>query len=847
MPGALHSILKFFPLIPRLSVTAFAAILFSHAPARTGTAHADIPDIRDAYGVAIADFNQNGLPDIYLVGFRTLNRLLINEGEGVFRDRSISAGVGGNLMPQGIRNLELGASAVDFDNDGKVDLLICGWGESLDLLHNQGDGTFRSVTKKMGLRHNLDANMGIWGDLDGDGFPDLLLTNETGPMRLYRNDKGVRLISISLDSAGLASDSGSQGALFADFNLNGRLDLAISGWKHPLRLYEQVAPFRFRPIPVDLPDSIDVRTNAILPGDIDNDGDVDFLVTVRHGRDWLFVNQLNPSKQAASPSAWNLPPKSAFFFERGLEWGLSDSLDSYGGAFADFKGDGRLDLVVTSRGPIVFFKNSGNGFHRRPLEEVGISNPSSSYNTGFMFADLLPAPGYEMVFASRDSSSSVQPGPMPRKRMIEVKLKGVRSNSHAVGAHLSLWERHLGATKELPWDLKQSLQVHGNHGYLSSYLGSYFFAADGDTSRDLRVRVQFPSGKVVVRRVPPDSTKSVVVEVHESGVVAALWARGLRVAYQSARDPQRRRFIFLALIGVILTGIVLRASARAMARSMARKHYTQELETKNAELRQLLEELSHTQRQLIHSEKMAGLGQLVAGIAHELNNPIGFIYANLHQIQKYLDRLQFREGQSGKVSDNSSEDNLNKAQLALKESQEGAVRIRDIVQNLWGISRRGSGDPARPLQKKSSDLNRLLEKSLLLARTNFSKNIVVEKNLGRLPSVLVDETQIQQVFLNILVNAGQALGEKGRITIITGIEEDDVTVSLRDNGPGIDAENRDRIFEPFFTTKPVGQGIGLGLHICYEIMKAHGGSITAQPAPGGGAEFLIKLPREKKG
>ena len=232
-------------------------ILILFLAARDACAKSPIPDIRDSYGVALADYDGDGLLDVYMVGFRTLNRLLINNGDGTFRDKSIPAGVGGNLMPQGIRNLELGASAADFDNDGAVDLLICGWGEALDLLKNRNDGTFYSVTKRAGIARDVDANMAIWGDLDEDGWLDLLLTNEQGPVRLYRNDHGLRFLSVDLDSAGIAADTGSQGALWADLDLDGDLDLAVAGWHRPLRVYEQVSRFRFREVALGL---------AIMPG-----------------------------------------------------------------------------------------------------------------------------------------------------------------------------------------------------------------------------------------------------------------------------------------------------------------------------------------------------------------------------------------------------------------------------------------------------------------------------------------------------------------------------------------------------------------------------------------------------
>jgi signal transduction histidine kinase len=277
-----------------------------------------------------------------------------------------------------------------------------------------------------------------------------------------------------------------------------------------------------------------------------------------------------------------------------------------------------------------------------------------------------------------------------------------------------------------------------------------------------------------------------------------------------------------------------------MAGSIARKRYTTELVAKNQELQDLIREVERTQQQLIHSEKLAGLGQLVAGIAHELNNPIGFIYANLYQIRKYLDGL------SAGPLDERARALLAKIDQALRESQDGSIRIRDIVQNLRGLSRAGAAGPGgaggAPLRKQPCDFNRLIEKSLLLAQTTFSKNIAVEKDYGNIPPVEADETQIQQVFLNILVNAGQALGEKGRIRIRTRAEGGKAVASIADDGPGIPPDNLGHLFEPFFTTKPVGQGIGLGLHICYQIMQAHQGSIEARSPVGQGAEFLVCLP-----
>jgi signal transduction histidine kinase len=812
---------------------AAATIALSLSLPVLAQAKSPIPDIRDSYGTALADFDQDGLLDVYLVGFRTLNRLLINNGDGTFRDKSIPSGVGGNLMPQGIRNLELGASAVDFDNDGAVDILICGWGEALDLLKNRKDGTFYSVTRRTGLQRDVDANMAVWGDLDKDGWPDLLLTNEQGPVRLYRNDHGLRFQPIPLDSAGIAADTGSQGALWCDLDLDGDLDLIVTGWREPLRIYEQVSPFRFKKIEPGFPIPAGTRCNAALPGDFDNDGDPDLLVTVRQGPNLLLVNQADPVRTAGRPADWQPAGKPIRFLERARESGLTDTLDSYGGAFGDYDGDGDLDLFLTTRSFNYYYENTGGLFARRDLDEVGIEDDSSTYNTGFMAGDLTPAPGEELAIVSRDSASAIQDGPAPRFRRLKVFLHGVQSNSGGIGSALSVWTRKdgSGASGE-EWTLGQSAQVHGGEGYLSSYVGPAAFYLP-DSTHPQRLRVRFPNGKVVVRKIGPADT---TLEIWEGGFVAAAWERGGRFAYSALRDPARRRTILIYAALIAGAFLLLRAVLKAMAGNIARKRYTKELVDKNRELRQAMDEVERTQQQLIHSEKLAALGQLVAGIAHELNNPIGFIYANLFQIRKYLD------GIDPETLDAKGKANLAKIGQVLRESQDGSIRIRDIVQNLRGISRAGSTEPGRALRKQPCDVNRLVDKSLLLAQTTFSKNVRVEKDFSEAPFADVDETQIQQVFLNILVNAGQALGDKGVIRIRTRARNGGAEISIADDGPGIQPENLKRLFEPFFTTKPVGQGIGLGLHICYEIVRAHEGDIEVRSEVGQGAEFLVTLP-----
>ena len=800
-----------------------AAAIFSQTAAENGAA---LPDIRDAYGVAIADFDGDGLQDIYVVGFRTLNRLLINKGDGTFQDRSIPSGAGGNLMPRGVRNLELGATPVDYDNDGDADLLVAGWGEALELLRNRGDGTFVSVTQEVGLIRDVDANMAVFADLDKDGWLDMLLTNEHGPMRLYRNDHGFRFHPVALEPAGLVGDTGSQTAVFTDLDGDGDLDLAVAGWIHPMRIYEQTHAFRFREVD-SLPSlASGSRCNSVVSADIDKDGDFDLLFTRRGYRSVFLLNQSNPPVSVNSPSEWIPVMRFPFFVEAGASWQLPDSVDAYGAVPADFDADGDLDLFLTIRDQASrYYENTGVRFEERLLPHGGIFDTRADYSTATLAADFSSAPGLELFTASRDSACAIQETRLTEKPFLRVIPRGLFSNRNAVGASISLW-RLEGET----WRLEALREVHSGEGYLSGILGPTLLAFPD--SGDVRVRVAFPDGKVAVRRIPATGLN---LEIWEGGFFAGAWTRFRRDTHLFLHDPARIKFL-LAIILFAAAGIFgLRWILRRMAQTIARRKYLREVEDKNRELERLIAEVKRAQQQMIQSEKLAALGQLVAGIAHELNNPIGFIYANLHQMQGYLDEIPGADPERRDAL-------LRKSKSALEESRDGAKRVRDIVQNLRGISRAGMSAPAGVLEKKPNDLNQLLDKTLVLAQTGYSKSVVVEKNFGELPPVPCDATQIQQVFLNVLVNAGQAMGDAGTVRLRTWKEGDFVFASVADSGSGISPENLKRLFEPFFTTKPIGQGLGLGLHISYDIARAHGGTLEAKSEPGRGAEFVLKLP-----
>jgi PAS domain S-box-containing protein len=293
---------------------------------------------------------------------------------------------------------------------------------------------------------------------------------------------------------------------------------------------------------------------------------------------------------------------------------------------------------------------------------------------------------------------------------------------------------------------------------------------------------------------------------------------------------------------------------------------TRELETANTGLRQLAgqlesaySDLKSAQSQMLQQEKMASIGQLAAGVAHEINNPVGFVMSNLNSLKKYTEKLLVFIGSQDKairdITDPAMErqrallEILDGDRKALKidyiagdalnlveESIEGANRVKKIVQNLKSFSR------VDQTENQPTDLNMAIESTLQIVWNEIKYKATVNREYGEIPITVCNAGELNQVFTNLLINAGQALRESGEITIRTWSEGDNIYLSFSDTGRGIPPEIRQRIFEPFFTTKEVGKGTGLGLSITYDIIKKHKGDIEVTSEPGKGTTFTIRLP-----
>jgi signal transduction histidine kinase len=256
-------------------------------------------------------------------------------------------------------------------------------------------------------------------------------------------------------------------------------------------------------------------------------------------------------------------------------------------------------------------------------------------------------------------------------------------------------------------------------------------------------------------------------------------------------------------------------------------------ETLEARVEERTAELHQTQAQLLQAEKMKSLGQLVAGVAHELNNPIGFVHANLQLLDEYVKKLMDEpadEAEADRIAESITK--------LLSRSREGTQRVKKIVQDLRTFSRMDQAE----LQEV--DIHEEIDRTLGLMEPRFKNRIEVERDYGRIPRVQCYAGQLNQVFLNLLVNACDAIENHGRIQIRTSRHGEGIRVEIADDGSGIPDEVKSRIFDPFFTTKPIGAGTGLGLSLSHGIIERHAGVLSVESESGVGTTFRIDLPLE---
>lgn len=270
-----------------------------------------------------------------------------------------------------------------------------------------------------------------------------------------------------------------------------------------------------------------------------------------------------------------------------------------------------------------------------------------------------------------------------------------------------------------------------------------------------------------------------------------------------------------------------------LARTMAEKKIAEEKAILAAELAETNKKLKETQSQLVQAAKMVSLGQLVAGIAHEINNPLAFVSANCDTAERSIAAVE------KEIAGNLSEDGekrFEKAKSRLSGMHDGLERIRELVLKLRTFSRLDEGE------FKEVRLDETIDSVLTLLRHRFRDRIDVQTDLRGPETLNCAPGAFNQVLVNLVGNAIDAVGETGKILIRSEVQDDACTITIEDSGPGVPQDIRDHIFDPFFTTKSVGEGTGLGLSISYQIVQRHKGTMKVEESAAGGAAFVVQLP-----
>jgi two-component system NtrC family sensor kinase len=372
---------------------------------------------------------------------------------------------------------------------------------------------------------------------------------------------------------------------------------------------------------------------------------------------------------------------------------------------------------------------------------------------------------------------------------------------------------------------------------------------------DQRVLYANPAARLFARILNPHADQHALTHVsdwHPDLLPAERLDAARRTAEVALDVAGEKRFL---LVEISAIGPNYSSPYALSLRDVTRDHTREaELQARNAELEVAYAKLKGAQEQIVQSEKLASIGQLAAGVAHEINNPIGYVSSNLSTLQRYVATLLNAIQQQAAVVSRTGDATATAAAAEISrrfdldflatdipqllvESLEGIDRVRKIVRDLKDFSRR-----ERSEDWVEVDLHRGIEATLNIIWNELKYKAEIIRSFGELPPVECLPSELNQVFMNVLMNAGQAIKEHGVITVSTGCSEDKVWVAIGDDGEGIPEDVLPRIFDPFFTTKPVGTGTGLGLAISYGIIVKHHGKIEITSVPGQGTLMRIELP-----
>lgn len=428
--------------------------------------------INDVYGVTVSEFNGDQLPDIYLTCYKSLNHLLINQGNGYFQDRVIGSGVGGNIETRvGKQKYEYGSLAADFDRDGDTDLLLAGKSNTTRYFINKGKASFSNFTESSGLPRNLEITDGALADFNEDGYPDFVLADENRGLRIFYNQKYNHFIETSTDSLHLPS-SGLRAVKVSDINQDNHQDiLAVYQNDPPVVLLNNRHKGWALTKESMFPQKTPAFVNSVSFCDVNNDGSNDLYFCTENGRDALYI--FNKQKK--------------IFEDQSKMWGIKNGGRSYSCVPADFNLDGLKDLYISRYGQDFLYLNKGNKLFIDVASDTIYSKAGylSGYNTGAACADIDNNGTHDLIVGNTDFWSSLLQNLSFGKASLKIKLFTTQDTKEALGAKIWLWPAgqkhdaaHLIAYKE----------ILPSVGLFSQNQTCHIFAAATGDYFDLRVR-----------------------------------------------------------------------------------------------------------------------------------------------------------------------------------------------------------------------------------------------------------------------------------------------------------------------------------------------------------------------
>ncbi|NQU28713.1 MAG: VCBS repeat-containing protein, partial [Candidatus Marinimicrobia bacterium] len=500
-----------------------------------------IPELDDAYGVAFRDINGDKLPDIYVTRFRELNRLLINRGgDTPFEDRTIQTGLGGNLASLGQRNLELGASIVDFNDDGNSDVIVTGWGAATHLFEANRQLEFINITNLSGIKLPISGNCAVWADIDLDGDLDLFITDEHGPNHLYVQAEPGRFVDRAMEF-GVDAEQISQGATFGDLDGDGYPDLYVCNWFAPDLLYRNIEGIVFQRVKLPLSHLTEpLRSNGVWFGDIDNDADLDILVTDRQRTSRLYRND-------------NLPVNNGWAFtDITADFGLLNPYPAYSGLMADFNNDGWRDIYFANIGPNQLFLNQrGKGFSLVYQQSISSNSYLRHYSTGAAVADFDNDGDLDLFVSNKDTASALYVNPLAVSSFIRIRVAGGKSNREGIGTKIRLYRQpEVGGAPTLV----SYQEITGGSGYLS--IGERVVHLGVRSQEKYRVEVVFPSGKEkFYNNLIPN--QQIIVRENNAFLMLVYRASDLLAKLLSQPEFLGNMLLFIFLAGVLVLYIYI--------------------------------------------------------------------------------------------------------------------------------------------------------------------------------------------------------------------------------------------------------------------------------------------------